>query len=79
MRNKLADPDDHALKKRPRPMHNIDTIRAGVVVEDASIIEEVFDTIGKEVGPWLRVKNNYRPAFDSKMSYGYRALLGNLK
>ena len=79
MRNKLADPDDHALKKRPRPMHNIDTIRAGVVVEDASIIEEVFDTIGKEVGMWLRVKNNYRPAFDSKMSYGYRALLGNLK
>ena len=60
-------------------MHNIDTIRAGVIVKDAAIMGEVFDTIGKEVGPWLRVKNNYREAFDSKESYGYRALLGNVK
>ena len=79
MRNKLADEADHALKKRPRPMHNIDTVRAGVVVNDASIMEEVFDVIGKEVGPWLRVKNNYREACDASESNGYRALLGNLK
>ena len=77
MRNKLSN--DHAMKKRPRPMHNLDAVRAGVVVTDASIMEEVFDTIGAEVGPWLRVKNNYREAFDATESYGYRALLGNLK
>ena len=79
MQNKLDDPDDHALKKRPRPMHNIDTVRAAVVLEDASIMKEVFDAIGAEVGPWLRVKNNYRAEFDSNENHGYRALLGNLK
>ena len=79
MRNKLADADDHALKRRPRPMHNVDTIRAGVVVDDAALMGEVFDAIGAEVGPWLRVKNNYRPAFDATASYGYRALLANLR
>ena len=76
MRNKVSN--DHAMKKRPRPMHNIDTVRAGVVVNDASLMEDVFDAIGAEVGPWLRVKNNYRSAFNAKESYGYRALLGNL-
>ena len=30
MRNKLSDPNDHLHKKLPRPMHNIDTIRARV-------------------------------------------------
>ena len=60
-----------SLKQRPRPMHNLDSVRAGVVVKDASIMEEVYETIGREVGPWLRVKNNYREAFDSKESHGY--------
>ena len=79
MRNKLADPDHHALKQRPRPMHNLDTVRAGVVVTDPAIMEDVFDAIEADVGPWLRVKNNYRAEFDAVDSYGYRALIGNLK
>ncbi|MFB1031617.1 MAG: hypothetical protein QMC09_18360, partial [Thauera sp.] len=43
------------------------------------LMEEVFDSSGREVGPWLRVKNNYRAEFDAVDSYGYRALIGNLK
>lgn len=65
------------LRKRASPMHNIDALQATVVVTDAAIIGEVFSTIGSEVGSWLRVENNYRPACES--AWGYRALLGNFK
>ena len=55
----------------------MDTVRAGVVVEDASRMADVLAAITAHVGPLLRSKNGFRR--DADVSYGYRAFLGNLK
>ena len=75
--NKLDSPDDHKNKPFPRPASNVDTVRAGVVVEDASRMADVLAAITAHVGPLLRSKNGFRR--DADVSYGYRAFLGNLK
>ena len=76
MQNKLSSADDHRDKPLPRPKWNVDTVRAGVVVEDADMMTAVHEAIGKHVGPYLRGKNLFRA--DATPSYGYRAYLGNL-
>ena len=68
---------DHKDKPFPRPASNVDTVRAGVVVEDASRMADVLAAITAHVGPLLRSKNGFRR--DADVSYGYRAFLGNLK
>ena len=55
----------------------MDTVRAGVVVEDASRMADVLAAITAHVGPLLRSKNGFRR--DADVSYGYRAFLANLK
>ena len=35
-------------------MHNLDTIRAGVVIFDPDMGAEVIDAIGKKVGTFIR-------------------------
>ena len=53
--------------------------QVGVVFHDKSLLQLVYDAIDQQVGNFLRVKNNYNTDFDPNISYGYRALLGNLK
>ena len=40
-------------------MHNLDTIRAGVVIFDPDMGAEVIDAIGKKVGTFIRIKNTF--------------------
>ena len=68
MLNKLQS--DHKDKDMPRPKWNVDTVRAGVVVHDAALIEAVYAAIGERVGPYLRVKNGFAA---NESNYGYRA------
>ena len=77
MLNKLESADDHKHKPMPRPKANVDTVRAGVVVEDVDRMAEVHAAIGEHVGPYLRSKNAFLA--DAETSYGYRAFLGNLR
>lgn len=76
MLNKLHSADDHRDKPPPRPKWNVDTVRAGVVVHDAALVHDVYSAIGRKVGPYLRVKNGFAAA---DASFGYRAILGNLR
>ena len=75
MLNKLSS--DHYSKPFPRPKWNVDTIRSGVVVEDAQLMGPVHDAINMHVGCFMRTKNSFLP--DAEVSYGYRAFLGNLQ
>ena len=77
MLNKLESADDHRDDPVPRPKCNVDTVRAGIVVEDAAMMAAVLEAIGAHVGRFLRSKNAFRE--DAKVSYGYRAFLGNLQ
>ena len=77
MLNKLESAEDHRDKPLPRPKFNVDTVRAGVVVEDAGMMAAVLEAIGAHVGRLLRSKNAFRK--DAEVSYGYRAFLGNLQ
>ena len=77
MLNKLESAEDHRDKPLPRPKFNVDTVRAGVVVEDAGMMAAVLEAIGAHVGRLLRSKNAFRE--DAEVSYGYRAFLGNLQ
>eukprot|EP00966_Prymnesium_polylepis_P312665 7225152-Prymnesium_polylepis.1 len=77
MLNKLGSADDHRDKPRPRPKWNVDTVRAGVVVEDAAMMKPAHEAIGTHVGPFLRGENLFRS--DATPSYGYRNYLGNLR
>ena len=77
MLNKLESAEDHRDKPLPRPKYNVDTVRAGVVVEDAGMMAAVLEAIGAHVGRLLRSKNAFRK--DAEVSYGYRAFLGNLQ
>ena len=77
MLNKLESAEDHRDKPLPRPKFNVDTVRAGVVVEDAGMMAAVLEAIGAHVGRLLRSKNAFRA--DAEVSYGYRAFLGNLQ
>ena len=77
MLNKLESAEDHRDKPLPRPKFNVDTVRAGIVVEDAGMIAAVLEAIGAHVGRLLRSKNGFRE--DAEVSYGYRAFLGNLQ
>ena len=77
MLNKLESAEDHRDKPLPRPKYNVDTVRAGVVVEDAGMMAAVLEAIGAHVGRLLRSKNAFRE--DAEVSYGYRAFLGNLQ
>ena len=49
------------------------------MIHDKALLQLVYDAIDQKVGKFLRVKNNYNKSFDPNISYGYRALLGNLK
>ena len=77
MLNKLESADDHRDEPLPRPKCNVDTVRAGIVVEDAAMMAAVLEAIGAHVGRFLRSKNAFRE--DAQVSYGYRAFLGNLQ
>ena len=77
MLNKLESAEDHRDKPLPRPKFNVDTVRAGIVVEDAGMMAAVLEAIGAHVGRLLRSKNAFRE--DAEVSYGYRAFLGNLQ
>ena len=74
MLNKLESAEDHRDKPLPRPKFNVDTVRAGIVVEDAGMMAAVLEAIGAHVGRLLRSKNAFRE--DAEVSYGY---LGNLQ
>ena len=76
MQNKLASPEDHAGKARPRPKWNVDTVRAGLVVHAVEDMPRVYDAVDRGVGRMLRGKNAFRR--EAEVSYGYRAFLGNL-
>ena len=77
MLNKLESAEDHRDKEVPRPKANVDTVRAGIVVEDAAMMAAVLEAVGAHVGRFLRSKNAFRE--DAEVSYGYRAFLGNLQ
>ena len=77
MLNKLESADDHRNEPLPRPKCNVDTVRAGIVVEDAGMMAAVLEAIGAHVGRFLRSKNAFREG--AQVSYGYRAFLGNLQ
>ena len=77
MLNKLESAEDHRDKEVPRPKANVDTVRAGIVVEDADMMAAVLEAVGAHVGRFLRSKNAFRE--DAEVSYGYRAFLGNLQ
>ena len=77
MLNKLESAEDHRDKEVPRPKANVDTVRAGIVVEDAGMMAAVLEAVGAHVGRFLRSKNAFRE--DAEVSYGYRAFLGNLQ
>ena len=77
MLNKLESAEDHKNKPMPRPKANVDTVRAGVVVEEAGMMAAVHAAIAAHVGPFLRSKNAFHA--DADVSYGYRAYLGNLR
>ena len=77
MLNKLESAEDHRDKPAPRPKFNVDTVRAGVVVEDADMMAAALAAIDARVGRLLRSKNAFRA--DADVSYGYRAFLGNLQ
>jgi hypothetical protein len=79
MLNKLHSAGDHRDMFLPRPKYNVDTVRAGIVVEDARKMALVHNAIGAHVGQFLRSKNAFRADHDATVSYGYRAYLGNLR
>jgi len=54
--------------------YNVDTVRAGVVVEDAAMMAIVHEAIGAHVGRFLRSKNAFRA--DAKVRYRYQACFG---
>ena len=45
MRNKLQSAKDHRDMPMPRPKYNVDTVRAGVVVEDAAMMAKVHEAL----------------------------------
>merc|ERR1719353_1906583 len=73
MLNKLESAEDHRDKPVPRPKFNVDTVRAGVVVEDADMMAAALAAIDARVGRLVRSKNAFRA--DAEVSYGYRAFL----
>ena len=58
MLNKLDSAEDHKDKPMPRPKWNVDTVRAGIVVHDVSMIATVYEAIGAGVGRYLRVRHS---------------------
>jgi len=79
MRNKLGDPDDHLGKARPRPAHNIDTMRCAATFADARSLIKGFAALVQAFGTSVRVKNSFRAEFDPSKSYGYRSVMMNLR
>mmetsp|Transcript_27652 Transcript_27652/g.82507 ORF Transcript_27652/g.82507 Transcript_27652/m.82507 type:complete len:851 (+) Transcript_27652:71-2623(+) len=79
MRNKLGDPDDHLHKRRPRPAHNIDTMRCAATFADARNLTRGFSALVEAFGTPVRVKNGFRPEFEPHRSYGYRSVMLNLR
>eukprot|EP00966_Prymnesium_polylepis_P330301 7385959-Prymnesium_polylepis.2 len=90
MQNKLGDKpcrhpnppqsaEDHRDKPVPRPKWNVDTVRKGVVVNQATLIEAAYEAINAKVGKFLRGKNLFQTDYDAAQSYGYRNFLGNLQ
>ena len=67
MLNKLQSAGDHRYMHLPRPKYNVDTVRAGIVVENASMMATVHEAIGMHVGKFLRSKNAFRE--DATVSY----------
>ena len=67
MLNKLQSAGDHRYMHLPRPKYNVDSVRAGIVVEDASMMAAVHEAIGAHVGQFLRSKNAFRE--DATVSY----------
>jgi len=79
MRNKLGDPDDHLGKARPRPAHNIDTMRCAATFADAKSLTSGYRALVDAFGTPVRVKNSFREGFDPSKSYGYRSVMLNLR
>jgi len=79
MRNKLGDPDDHLGKARPRPAHNIDTMRCAATFADADGLVRGYHALVKVFGTPVRVKNSFHEEFNPSKSYGYRSVLVNLR
>jgi len=79
MQNKLESAEDHRDKPVPRPKWNVDTVRKGVVVNQATLIEAAYEAINAKVGKFLRGKNLFQTDYDAAQSYGYRNFLGNLQ
>lgn len=77
MLNKLFNAEDHMHKPRPRPKANVDTVRAGLVVHDADMVESVLAAVGGGVGPYRRTKNLF--ADGATANFGYRTILANLQ
>ena len=77
MLNKLFNAEDHMHKPRPRPKANVDTVRAGLVVYDADMVDTVLEAVGSGVGPYLRTKNLF--AEGATANFGYRTILANLQ
>lgn len=79
MRNKLGDPEDHLGKKRPRPAHNIDTMRCSATFKDPESLAEGYRALVGAFGTPVRVKNSFRSDFDPAKSYGYRSVMLNVR
>ena len=67
MLNKLQSAGDHRYMHLPRPKYNVDSVRAGIVVENAGMMATVHEAIGTHVGKFLRSKNAFRE--DATVSY----------
>jgi hypothetical protein len=76
MEEKLyGDRDEEAT---PKGAANVDIVRNCAVFPDAASMSACLSEFTKRF-PTLRMKNNYRPAFDAvKESFGYRSILCNM-
>lgn len=77
MRRELSG--KHRNEARPRPLCNIDTLSATIVVEDSNRIQEVMEAVASQVGPWMHVRNEYAEDFDASARSGYREIVGTAK
>jgi len=77
MFNKLMNPAEHGDPRipKPRPMRNLDIIRAMVTVKEPQDVQRVYMAIKSRYNV-VRVKNNYDPATGEGFG-GYRNLLVN--
>lgn len=79
MRNKLGDPEDHAAKARPRPAHNLDTMRCAITFSDPKRLARGYKALVSAFGKPVRVKNSFDFSFDPSKSYGYRSVMMNMR